>query len=340
MSRSIPHPRAAFVAAGLLALLGACQTPPADDGAKHGKAVDGEAEPAAATTGEPAAEPGTQPETASAKTSLERLFRYLPSDATGVAYDRSGQRFDPEALSVVFAIPPKTSALLDHRTLLDEGLDIVLDGDADPEHWLSPISLGFTLTVGRDPYFLRPLTKPVAELAPLLEQGFNASEAHGVSVWLPTGAFPWKIAILADDELAAFIPVDAMGTGVEPLLAATTLEESAIETQLVEALAPDPSLELVLVGAQPGPHFDLDQSIAQVQFGLRQGQGGGYEGQVVLAPTGDIDAAVTQLRARKHPEENLQIQALLGAVEFVPERGGVVGRLVVERDQLKHLVER
>jgi hypothetical protein len=325
---------------GLLALLaGACERKPADAEPKPDK---GEAPgtvaivdtSGAAAEPEPAATPAT---------TLERLFRYLPGEATSVAYDRLGQRLDPAVVEVVFAIPPKAADLLAKRALLDRHLDIVLDGDADPGHWLSPISLGFTLPAGKDPFFLRPLTKPAAELAPLLSASFNHSEVGGpdgdISVWLPTGSFPWKIAIFADEGLAAFIPLDAVGSGVDPLIAATKLENSEVETQLLGVLGPDPSLELVLVSAQPMVHFDVDQPIAQVQFGLRK-LGGGYEGQIVLAPSGDVDAAVAQLRARKHPEENLQVQALLAAVEFVPERGGVVGRLALEPDQVKHFVNR
>lgn len=320
-----------MIAALVLALaLGGCkgdEQKPADASKPTSEAKPGEAQ-TASETGE------AQAPTA---TTLERLFDYLPGDALSVAYDRLAQRLDPDVVEVVFALPPKTADLLDEREMLDEGLDITLDGDADPSNWLAATSLGFTLPMGNTPYFLRPLTKPPAEVATLLEQGFHKTEAEGLEVWLPNGSFPWRVTLL-DGDIAAFIPIDVVGTGVEPLLAARELEHSEVEDQLTGVLGQDPLLELVLISAQPLVHFDVDQTIAQVQFGLRR-MGQGYEGQVVLAPTGDIDECVEQLRARKHPEENQQVQALIGAVEFVSERGGVVGRLAIQPDQLKHFLD-
>lgn len=304
-----------------------------------------EPSPSAAQTGEPVAseqapvEPATAaPEVASpSAATLDRLFRYLPGESIAVCYDRLSKRFDPAVLEVVYALPPKAGDLLDKRKLLDEGLTIVLDGDSAPEHWLSPTSLGFSLRIGKTPYFLRPLSKPAAEVEPLLEQGFRKLDVDGVNVWRPTGAFPWRVALL-DDEVAAFIPVDALGSGVEPLLAAREIEASAVEQEIGGALRQDPSLELVLASAQPHVHLDVDQSIAQVQFGLRR-QGQGYEGQVVLTPTESVDTCLDQLRARKHPEENQQVQALVAAVEFAAANGSVLGRLALEPQQLVHFLD-
>ncbi|MFO7567378.1 MAG: hypothetical protein R6X02_32340 [Enhygromyxa sp.] len=289
---------------------------------------------AAPIPAEPAA---AEPDAAAPSTTVERLFAYLPGDATSVSYDRLSKRFDPAVVEVVFALPPKAGDLLDKRKLLDEGLDIVLDGEADPGNWLAATSLGFTLPVGKTPYYLRPLSKPAAELEPLLEQGFRKTELDDATVWVPTGSFPWRVALL-EGEVAAFIPVDAVGSGLAPLLGARELDESAVEKELGGALGQDPSLELVLISAQPMVHLDVVQPIAQVQFGLRRTPGG-YEGQVVLTPADNADACAEQLRARKHPEENQQVQGLLAAVDFAVEGGAVIGRLALGSEQLRHFLD-
>jgi hypothetical protein len=67
--------------------------------------------------------------------------------------------------------------------------------------------------------------------------------------------------------------------------------------------------------------------------------GDAYHGQVQLRPGGDLDEAITQLRARKHPEENLQVQTLIGAIEFVIEQNLVIGQLELTADRLKHFLE-
>jgi hypothetical protein len=279
----------------------------------------------------------------SESTELDRLLAWLPPEPLAVAYDRLGQRLDPAILAVVFAIPPKAADLLNERATLDEGLDVVFDGDAEPEHWLLPSSLAFSVALSKTPYFVRQLSKPAAELAPLLEQGgFAKNTVDDIDVWLPGGSFPWRIAVLG--EVVAFIPIDVPGAGLEPLTAARDQDSAPVEQELARALTEDPMIELVLFSAGPLVHFDVSQTIAQVQFALRRvpGQGAkiGYEGQVRLAPSGDVDECANALRARKHPEENLQVQALIAAIEFAPDEGGVVGRLAIEPDQVKHFAAR
>lgn len=273
-------------------------------------------------------------ESAAVESPVDRLLVHLPGDAQRVAYDRLAKPFDADVLEVVFAIPPQAGDLLDERTVLDEGLDIVLDGDAEPENWLTPASLAFVLPLGKTPYFLRVLSKPAAELGPLLEQGFRKSTVEGVDVWLPTGSFPWRVALL-DNGVAAFVPIDTVGTGLEPLLAAREAEASPLEVELARTLKSDPATELVLFAVGPLVHLDVTAPIAQVDFLLRT-LAGGYAGQVRLRPAGDVDECLAQLRARKHPEENQQVQALLGAVEFVVDQGAVVGQLELSSDRLKH----
>jgi len=270
--------------------------------------------------------------------SFERLLVYLPSEALSVAYDRLERRLDPAVVEVVFALPPKAGSLLDERSMLDQGLDIVLDDEADPSNWLDPTSLTFTVPLTKTPYVLRPLTKPAAEVGPLLDHGFSKNTVDGVDMWLPTRSFPWRVALL-DGDVAAFIPVDAMGSGLEPLLAAREAENSAVEAELHKALSQDPSVEFVLFAGGPLVHLDVAQPIAQVQFALRR-IGPSYEGQVALTPANDVDSCISELRARKHPEENHQVQGLLAAVNFTIEQGAVIGNLAIDPDSLKHFVRR
>jgi hypothetical protein len=288
---------------------------------------------AAATETEAAAEPAA---TADPKP-LDRLLTYLPTDAQRVAYDRLSKRFKVDTLEVVFAIPPQAADLLDERTVLDEALDITLDGDAEPENWLSSTTLAFLLPLGKTPYFLRPLSKPASEVGLLLEQSFTKSTIEGVDVWLPTGSFPWRIALLEGD-VAAFLPVDTVGNGLEPLLAAREAEASPLETELSRSLAQDGAIELLLFAVGPLVHYDVSAPIAQVDFLLRR-SGDTYQGQVTLRPNGDLDEALEQLRTRKHPEENQQVQALIGELELATEQNLVIGQLALTPDRLKHFLE-
>jgi hypothetical protein len=317
--------------------------------------------PAVATPSGETTEPAATADAPSAS-ELDRLLAWMPGEPHAVAYDRLGERLDPDVLEVVFAIPPKAADLLDERKTLDDALELVFEGESAADKWLAPPSFGFTIALSRSPYFLRLLSKPAAEVAPLLvAAGFTKNTIDGVEVWLPSGSFPWRIALLVGD-VAAFIPIDVPGAGLEPLLqeqqAADTAGETTgagettaagagenpgsgkavVEAEMRRALTDDPMIELVLISSGPLVHFDVDQQIAQVQFALRRiaANAPGYEGQVVLMPVGDPDECANDLRARKHPEENQQVQALLTTVEFAVLEGGVIGRLAISPDQLKH----
>ena len=133
--------------------------------------------------------------------------------------------------------------------------------------------------------------------------------------------------------------------GLEPLMAAKEQPESPIETQMVALLDQDPAIELSLLTGGPLVHLDVDQHIATVQFALRSlgspgRTGAGYDGQVVMATTGDPHEAARQLNERKYPEENAQVQGLIAAVQFVPGEGAVTGRMQFDGDQLKHFLLR
>lgn len=323
-----------FVLALLLSVAG-CKGEQADGDGKAApadKAASGDAsaDEAGTATEQPAAsDKGEKP--------LDRLLTYLPTDAQRVSYDRLSKRFKVDTLAVVFALPPQAADLLDERTVLDEGLDITLDGDAEPANWLGGTTLAFLLPLGKSPYFLRPLSKPASEVGPLLEQGFTKTTVEGVDVWLPTGSFPWRVALLEGD-VAAFVPVDTVGTGIEPLLAAREAESSPLETELNRSLTQDGAIELLLFAVGPLVHYDITAPIAQVDFLLRR-SGDAYQGQVTLRPAGSLDEALEQLRTRKHPEENQQVQTLIGALELTTEQNLVVGQLAITADRLKHFIE-
>lgn len=295
-----------------------------------------------------------------AASELDRLLKWIPAEPTAVAYDRLGVRLEPTVLWVVFGIPPKAADLLEERDTLDEALPLVFEGDAEASKWLSPTSLAFTVALSRTPYFVRPLSKPAAEVGALLgDAGFTKNTIAGVDLWLPSGAFPWRIALLEGD-VAAFIPVDVPGAGLEPLApqagedsetggevapapAPENSPKAAVEAELRRTLTTDPMIELVLIASGALVHFDVGQPIVQVQFALRRiaaASEPGYEGQIVLMPGGDPDECANDLRARKYPEENQQVQALVAAVEFAVSEGNVIGRLEIPPDKLKHFRSR
>ena len=269
---------------------------------------------------------------------LDALLGYLAPDATAVTYDRLDQRLDPAVLSVVFALPPEAADLLEERETLDTALDIALDGEAEADRWLAPTTLAFVLPPARTPYFLRPLTKPAAEVEPLLDaSGFTKQDNEDGAVWAPDGSFPWKVALL-ERGVAAFVPTEVLGTGLEALMDAREREPSAVEKELAGTLGEDAQIQLVLVAGGRLVHYDVSQPITQVQFALRRilGPQAGYEGQIVLEPSGDPAESSAQLRERSHPEETKQVQSLMSAVEFEVEDRVILGRLALSRDQLKH----
>lgn len=341
MTRSL---RLARHTARLLALalaLTACPTPSPEGAAKD--------EPTGAVAAEPnssdAADSAAAPDPAAAPTLdpvLEQLLTYLPSDTLAVGFDRMSARWNPATIATVFALPPKAAIVLEERKLLDDALAQAFEpaegGPADLA-WLGPQSLAFTIPIIRHAYLVRPLLRPPSELDGTFEAaGFMREEIDGKLVWLPKGAFPWRIAIL-DERTVAFVPVDP-GAGLSPLLDALESEPTAVEKELTEVLGRDPAIELTVLAGGPMLHFDVDATIAQLQFGLRATPPPNvYEGLVMIVPDGDVDETGNALRARTAPEENQQVQALLKAVQWDPQSTltppQVLGRLAVARDQAK-----
>jgi hypothetical protein len=318
---------------------------------------DNETRGESTTAIEPANEPTTdvvpaEPEAATPEVAgaseLDRLLAWMPHEPLAVAYDRLGKRLDPAILAVVFGIPPKAGNLLDERGTLDDALALVFEGDSEAGRWMAPTSFAFSVALSRSPYFVRPLSQPAAEVQPLLQgAGFTENTIDGVALWLPSGSFPWRIALLEGD-VAAFIPIDVPGAGLEPLVRGREADtansaKSVVDAELRRTLTDDPMIELVLISSGPLIHYDVKQAIAQVQFALRRipaGNTPGYEGQIVLTPTGDPDECANDLRARKYPEENQQIQTLLAGVQFEIIERSVIGRLMIEPEALKHFLLR
>jgi hypothetical protein len=330
---------ARLIATGLLGLVLACNSEPADKPTKDEAPVE-------PTKAEPSPETAQAPPREDATALLVRLLSWLPSDTLAVGFDRMSGRWDPTVISAVFALPPKAAALLHERRLLDEGLAQAFEGESGTADlaWLGPQSLAFTLPNIRRAYLVRPLLRPASELEAIFgAAGFMREELEGKQVWLPKGAFPWRLVIL-DEQTIAFVPADP-GSNIQTLIDAAAAPASAVETQVADALGKDPMIELTLLAAGPLLHYDTDAAINQIQFALRRpGIDGGYEGLVVLIPDGDVDECANQLRERTSPEENQQVQALIAAVQFIPEPTmnppQVVGRLTITADQLKHFIER
>jgi hypothetical protein len=337
--------------AGLLALalaLTACPAPTPEGAAKSEAKADADAGDTAAPADSDAATPVAtpSPEPGGLDPVLEQLLTYLPSDTLAVGYDRMSARWNPATLATVFALPPKAAIVLEERQLLDDALAQAFEpsegGPADLA-WLGPQSLAFTIPIIRHAYLVRPLLRPPSELeATFAAAGFMREEIDGKLVWLPKGAFPWRIAIL-DDRTAAFVPVDP-GAGLSPLLDALETEPTAVEKELTEALGRDGAIELTVLAGGPMLHFDVDATIAQLQFGLRNAAPqAAYEGLVMIVPDGDVDECANGLRTRTAPEENQQVQALIKAVQWEPQSTltppQVLGRLAIARDQAKQFTQ-
>jgi hypothetical protein len=186
---------------------------------------------------------------------------------------------------------------------------------------------------------MRTLAVPRTDFeAALLGAGFSRGDAEGMPVFTSSSATLRHRCVLLDDTTVAFVPAGEAGTGMSPLTAGRDLPASALETQMLEMLAGDPAIALTLHAGGPMLHLDVDARILTTQFALRSlGEGGDVEGQVVLAPDGDVDETATALRERRHPEENLQVQSLIADVAFAPEADIVRGRLEVRAERVRHL---
>lgn len=284
-----------------------------------------EAEPARPTA---PTEDATPDETPTDSTPAGKLLEWLDPDAVSVVFSRIDPAIDTDSFSMVFALPPKIEKMLRDIQGVDHALDAVLDPDAPrPAEWLGPQSLGAASVVSSGTYVVRALTAPVAEVEKhLLGAGMQKTEIEGFAVFVPRGPFPWKVVILEDD-VAGFVPVKEIGSGLSPLTAGRDLPASALETEIRTVLSQDPDALLDIYAGGPLLHLDLGQDIAQLGLHTRRFEQGGLDVEVRMQPVDNADQARASLQNRELELETDQIQALAKRVAYTVEGNVVTGRL-------------
>lgn len=314
----------AFALLGL-SLVSACDEPakPAPDPAQTAPAT-------------PAQTPDSATETA--KDGGHPLLAWLDPDAVALVYLKRSIPVDPEAFATAFAMPPKLSRMLRDVPAVVEGLDAIHDdADPDPDTWFGPEALASTSRVSSGTYVLHTLALPRADVESYLQHAsMRADEYEGVTVYMPQGPFPWKVAFL-DDTVVAFVPVKEIGSGLSPLTAGRDLPASRAEQDLQTVLKNEPNALLEAVEAGPVMHLDLEQDLAQFAVSARPFQGRGLEVAVRLAPLEDATKAAASLRDRDLSLETDALAALAKKVAFTVEGPLVVGRLQATPDDARTL---
>jgi hypothetical protein len=286
--------------------------------------------------GEAAAPPST-PSASGGKA----LLTYLEPEATGVLYMNLPPdigRLDGELVSTVFALPPRGRDLVNAALGVDTALASVLGPDAPPpSEILGPETLVMTPAVSTGSYVLRPLAKPAAEVEALLtKDAMQRSESDGTTVLAPTGAFPFKAALLEGDVIA-FIPKTEIGSGLSPLTAGRDLPPSEVRTELSTMLDADPGVVLVGVVAGPMLHLDLTDDVALARIMFRKWEAGGLDVEIRMQTTGDPATAAKELEERTAPLETDQVQSLVDRVAFTVDGPTVAGKLQLTKDDVANL---
>jgi len=299
--------------------------------------------PSADSAGESAAGEGdaaaAQADAEPASGTAGKLLRWLDPESVGATWVGRAHDLDADALATLYAIPPRAARMLRDIQFVDEGLRIAL-GAEEAKEWLRPEVLAMQPAVARGTYVLRLLAAPRSKVEEaLVEYEMTESKVEGFSLWEPDGVFPWRILFL-DDETLAMIPTQEMGSGIGPLTAGRDLPASMLEKELNQAIAAEPNLVLDLFAQGPFLHMDLSEDVAVVRLSLRQWQGSGLDGNVLLQPLGDPATAADELEARDGAVENDAMRELIDRIAFSAEPPVVLGRLQIpaeDRGPLRRL---
>jgi len=289
-------------------------------------AGEGDAGLSAGNAGDPSADP--KPAAESPQGSAAKLLRWMDPESVGATWVGRAHDLDAEALSTLYAIPPRAARMLRDIQFVDEGLAIVLGPEGAKEQ-LRPEILAIQPAVAKGTYVLRLLAAPRSAVETALdEHEMTESKVEGYSLWEPDGAFPWRILFL-DDETLAMIPIQEMGSGIGPLTAARDLPASTLETELNKAIMADPELILDLFAEGPFMHMDTTDAIGVVRLSLRTWQGSGLDASVLLQPMGEPATAAEELEARTGTFENDAMRELMERIAFSAEPPVVLGRLQI-----------
>ena len=289
---------------------------------------------------EDAGEAAPEPEPAQKVPATERLLTYLDPEATAVLYldvPEDVGHLDVDVISTVFAIPPRGRDLLVAGLGMDEALDATAGPDAPPPHEVfATEALVMIPAVATGPYLLRPLAKTPTETEKLLlEAGMQKAEVDGMTMFAPRGAFPYKVVLLEQD-VAAFIPVTEIGSGLGPLTAGRDLPASEVRTELSALVANEPGVFLVQVVAGPMLHLELSDDVALARLILRKWQEG-IDAEARMQTTGDPSAAAKELEAVDASLETDQVKALVDRVAWTVDGPTVMGKLQMTKADLDHL---
>jgi hypothetical protein len=307
-------------------------------GCKSGdEAKDGDPTVAAdATPRADVPEASAQPEPAAGVDPSGPLF-WLDPKAGGVAWIDLPASLSPAALTAVFGLPPRASGLLEAPREIDDALATVTGDDEIGTRWFRGGALVTTTRLGAGPYVVRSLAVPRADVAAKLEDAsFQSTTTEGFEIWAPRGAFPWRVVML-DETNVAFVPAREPGSGLAPLTAGRDMPPSDMERELSRLLAEDSTVRVSLYTAGPMLHFDVGPSLLGARLELRTFGSGGLDGRVLFQPESDPSAVAEALGKRRVPEETDQIQLLAEEVAYETDGELVIGRLQVPATKIAAL---
>lgn len=308
---------------------------PSDDPAgKAKKAKDGP------DAGEDAASPASATDAnadPAEKSEAGDLLGWMDPEAGALLLAREGLDLKPQAVAAVFAWPPRVLKLW--QDLVDARAELAHQlGDANFIEPGGP-ALVFTPPIATGNYIVLRHNAGSAAGDRLQAQGYGEPEqavAGQPRTFTPSKPSRWKVVLL-DDHHLAFVPLREPGTGLGPLTAGRDLPPGEARAALRQRFEADPGLAMYLVAGGPMLHFDLDDDVAQFEFGLRRWQNSGldYVGRMVVLE--DPGASVTALKNRDLSGENHQIRSLADRVAIGVDQGTIATRLQLTRDDLRHL---
>lgn len=302
--------------------------------------------------------PAAAPTKPAAPVEVHALLPWLDPDAGSAVYSRIDAGVDLEALGRLFAVPPRAVHLLRDIQVFRAGLATLMDGVGPaPKTWLREEALAYLPPIAHAPYLVFGLQRTRAEVEGYLRAAGLASQViEGMTTYspLPGGdvpagsadalpvhhapatAFPWRIVFLEDDVIGC-LSLREIGGGLGPLTAARDLPASELEVQLSRGFAEDPEMLLDMVVSGPMLSLDISDDVGAIRLGVRRWDRTGVDGELILQPLGEPDAAVKQLEARRPALETDAVRELYERIAFTPEPPVVRGRLQLAAADLRLL---
>lgn len=289
---------------------------------------------------------------------MHPLLPWLDPDSGSAVYSRIDPAIDLEAVGRLFAVPPRAGHMLRDIMAFRAGLGALMEGVGPaPETWLRDEALAFLPPLAHGPYMVFGLRRPRAEVEALLRAGgLQAEVREGMTTYsplpggeappgpaealpvhhAPMAAFPWRIVFLEDDVLGC-ISLREIGGGLGPLTAARDLPASELEVNLSRSFDDDAEMLFDMVASGPMLSLDISDDVGAIRLGVRRWERTGIDGELILQPQGEPDAAVKQLEERKPALETDVVRELYERVAFTPEPPVVRGRLQLTEADLRLL---